>query len=444
MKIKVISVGTQETSGLKAMRQSAIRHGMDLTVLGLGEPWRGFGMKIILTAEYLKTLEGYTHFIFIDAYDTLFLKPIITYPGGIIFSTEKHKWPNPSAPYPPTDKVWAYLNSGSYIAPVINFLEIVEKNPVKYEDDDQGYFTNLYLKGEPIELDTECALFQSYAFEQPGDFALSDGLLTNNITKTKPAIIHFNGKCQNQKIYNMIKFKTLADAHAAWTDRPEVHKEIHETFCDLVNNQPDLKAHRDFIEQNIFGFGERSFHWMWNLIVKELPDKFTFLEIGVLKGQVLSLVEILANMHEKTTKRYGITPLNGEGGVWPDDDYKQHIENIHDAFGLKKDYKLLVGLSEDPEIIKKASKLKLDVLLVDGGHETRHITSDLTHYAPLVKQGGYLVIDDSCNIFHMPFGYFQGIQAVSEYVDKILPPVTPNPEWEFIFSVVHNRVYKKL
>jgi hypothetical protein len=104
---------------------------------------------------------------------------------------------------------------------------------------------------------------------------------------------------------------------------------------------------------------------------------------------------------------------------------------------------ILNGLSEDPEIIKRASELKLDILYIDGGHEERHIANDIEQYAHLVKPGGFMVIDDCCNTFKMPFGYFQGIDAVTRVVDRKLPPFTPNGEWEFIFSVVHNRVFKR-
>lgn len=241
----------------------------------------------------------------------------------------------------------------------------------------------------------------------------------------------------------MIKYSTLKEVQNAWQDTPEAHSDIHETFKEKVNEHIRMNEHRTFVENHIFGFGERSFHWLWYLIIQEMPAKFSFLEIGVLKGQTLSLVEMLANEMGKKAKCYGVTPLSTEGGVW-ESDYKADIEFIHDKFGLAKDYTILNGLSEDPEIIKKASKLKLDILYVDGGHSKEHVINDLQHYSPLVKLGGYMVIDDACNSFRMPFGYFQGIEAVTRVVDDLLPPRTPHPEWEFICSVVHNRVYQKV
>jgi hypothetical protein len=442
MRLKVITIATQDNHGLQSLKKSMDKAGMDYIVLGLGEPWRGFGTKVILTREYLRTLEGYTHFIFVDAYDTLFLKPITDYEGGIIFSTEKNCWPDYNAPYPDSKKVFRYLNSGCYIAPIDEYLELTDQFPVNYADDDQRYFTTIYLRTNRIKLDTDCRLFQSYAFTDASDLTITADKVINNHSQSEPAIIHFNGKCFDQKIYSMIDFKTMAEVQQFWKNEIETQKQLNEGFVARTNSVPELNNHRTWVEQNIFGFGERAFPWLWHLVVRELPKSFTFLEIGVFKGQTLSLVKLLADMQGKKVKRYGITPLSSEGGVW-ESDYKRDIETMHDQFKLTKDYTILEGLSEDPAIIEKASKLKLDVLYIDGGHEERHITNDIEQYSHLVKPGGFMVIDDCCNSFHMPFGYFQGIQAVTVVVDRKLPPMTPSDEWEFVFSVVHNRVFRR-
>ena len=442
-KIKVVTVATRETPELKALIRSAKSNGMDLTVLGLGEKWQGFGTKIILTRDYLQTLEGYTHFIFVDAYDVLFLKPITELPNKILFSAEKACYPdwNKAELYPPNKSQWKYLNSGTYSAPIKEYLELIANNPVTFDVDDQRYFTDIFLKGG-IELDYNCKLFQSFAFSADADFTITD-TITNNLTNTQPSIIHFNGKCLDKNIYKMVEFKTLSDAKNYWQDTIENAKEINEAFTEKVNNNPILNEHRTFVENHVFGFGERSFGWMWNLLVKEMPKDFTFLEIGVFKGQTLSLVKLLADQQKKKVKRYGITPLSTEGGLW-ESDYAKDIATIHEQFALTKDYEILQGLSEDAAIIHKASKLKLDILYIDGGHDERHITNDIDNYAHLVKKGGYMIIDDCCNSFKQPFGYFQGIDIVTKVVDKKLPPFTESKDWEFIFSVVHNRVYKRI
>lgn len=443
-KIIVLTVASHDNLYLQALKKSAEKHGMPIHVIKAA--WQGFGTKVIEVRNYLKTLTEYTHFIFVDAYDTLFQRPITEVPDCILFSTEKQKWPDPDAPYPyewSEDDPWPFLNAGVYSASIDKWIEMIDANPSTYEMDDQRYFTQLFLSGESIKLDTSCSLFQSMAFEQPGDFSIIDGKVHNNVHKTTPAILHFNGKCHSEKIYRMQELQTIAEAKAAWKQTVEGHQWMNEQFIARVNDDDELNAHRTFVENNVFGFGERSFHWMWKLIIDAMPKQFTFLEIGVLKGQTLSLVELLAKRSGKKAKRYGVTPLSTEGGVW-ESNYEEDIKLIHDKFGIKKDYTILKGLSEDPVIIERASKLNLDCLYIDGGHSEAHVINDLKHYAPLVKSGGYMIIDDCCSSFPQPFGYFCGINSVTKIVDQQLPPFTLNSEWNFVFSVVHNRVFQRV
>ena len=61
-----------------------------------------------------------------------------------------------------------------------------------------------------------------------------------------------------------------------------------------------LRDHRFFFATNGRGFGEDAFHVLWWMLLQELRPK-TFLEIGVYRGQVLSLVSLLQ----------GILQING-------------------------------------------------------------------------------------------------------------------------------------
>lgn len=236
---------------------------------------------------------------------------------------------------------------------------------------------------------------------------------------------------------------SLQEVKELWKDTEENHKFLNDSFIEKVNAVPELKAHRDFVENNIWGFGERAFLWMWWLIIKEMPHRFSFLEIGVFKGQVLSLIKMIADMQGKEVTRYGVTPLSSEGVGW-ESNYQQDIETIHDKFNIKKDYIILKGDSTDTRMIYIAEGLSLDILYIDGCHTEECTKSDIVHYSPSIKKDGYLVIDDSGCGFHMPFGYFQGIKSVCDAVDKILPPFTKNDSYEHLFNIVHNRVWKKL
>lgn len=233
----------------------------------------------------------------------------------------------------------------------------------------------------------------------------------------------------------------LTELSNYWDDLPEVHKDINEMLIDEVNNTPELKAHRDWVERNVFGFGERSFLQLHKLLVDEMPENFTFAEIGVFRGQILSLYRLLADLQGKNVTRYGITPLDSSDGHW-ESDYEQDVKTIHEAFNLEKDYTIFKGLSTDLKILKSAIYASpYDILYIDGGHDYATVKFDLENYAPLVKTGGYLVIDDSCCDMSMPFGFFQGISDVTKATVEYM---NGNSDWEFIVSVVHNRVFRRL
>ena len=213
MKVKVITIATYDGLGLAMLKKSMYDNNIDYVVLGQGESWKGYGMKIIETVNYLKHLSAeYTHFMFVDAYDTYFLDNMKkveevyrnNWNDKIVFSTEKACWPNPekSILYPLCTSPWQYLNSGGYMAPVATFLHFISHyKPVEYTDDDQAYYTDLFLSGG-IELDSECRMWQSIAFEADGDFSYN-GKLKNNFTSSEPIIIHGNGRTLMDKIYKL-------------------------------------------------------------------------------------------------------------------------------------------------------------------------------------------------------------------------------------------------
>lgn len=235
---------------------------------------------------------------------------------------------------------------------------------------------------------------------------------------------------------------TIEQVVDVWKDDPKTHKLINETFTLKTDEIIQFKALRDWVQVNIWGFGERSFYWMWKLLIDKMPNEFTFLEIGVFRGQILALVQLIATLQGKKVERWGITPLDSLKDSWPSD-YEKDIATLHEVHSISKDYTLIIGDSTDQNIIEQAQGLSLDLLYIDGGHQYSTVQSDLKYYLPLLKSGGYLVIDDSGTKFNMPFGYFQGIEEVSDAVDELLPPFTKNSEYTHLFNVMHNRVWMK-
>ncbi len=230
---------------------------------------------------------------------------------------------------------------------------------------------------------------------------------------------------------------TITELKSSWQDTPEHHQNVHETLFALVRLDEQLNTHRNFVEQNVWGFGERSFWWVWKLILAELPKNPALLEVGCFKGATLSVWKLL----RPDAKVFGITPLSNEGLQWTGGDYAADIATIHDKFELKHPH-IFKGLSEDKKVIDAATSFLYDIGYVDGGHERRHIDNDLLHYAPCVKKGGWLVIDDAATFTNQPFGYFQGIKEVSEGLRDWLK-TDIGQEFEFYFNVVHLMVYRR-
>lgn len=205
----------------------------------INEPWRGFGTKIIETAKYVETIKGeYTHFVFVDGHDTFFVLPPKDFgfkrtdkieqaaiemgwmDSGLV-STEKACWPDPrlAGQYPieETNSNWVFLNSGCYVFNIQFYLDMVARNPIDYQDDDQLYLTKIYLSEKSFDLDRECQLFQSIAFLDNNEFSVirlngngrgGRNVLHNKITNSLPMVVHNNGgnaKNPMEWIYNLIQ-----------------------------------------------------------------------------------------------------------------------------------------------------------------------------------------------------------------------------------------------
>jgi len=220
-------------------------------------------------------------------------------------------------------------------------------------------------------------------------------------------------------------------------------REITRLFLEEYNSVPEFIELRTFVEENAFGFGEKVFYPFHRMIVEASPDYISFLEIGVFRGQTLVLVAMIAEMIGKDVSIYGVTPLDSTDGHW-ESNYAEDVNIIHKKFDLPHP-NIIKGLSTNHSVIHSCSDLELDILYIDGGHTTEVVTSDIIHYAPLVKKGGYMIIDDSANNINGAYwGEFWGVQPVSNVVDHLLPPKAENREWEYIGNVIHNRVWRRI
>lgn len=243
------------------------------------------------------------------------------------------------------------------------------------------------------------------------------------------------------------KTGTLWDWSEFYQDTEEFNKLVIDAFSSRTNDYPTVKAHRDFIEESqnrfnmIYGHGHRSLQYLWKLLVDEMPKDFKFLEIGVYKGQILSLVQMLADMAEKKPKITGITPLFDA----PFANYNRgpFIENIYKQFGLKtSNTQVFDGLSQNPKIVSQALVgAPYDMVYVDGDHSYEATVFDINTYSKMIKKGGFLVVDDCSDYKNIPQGTFKGILDVSNAVKDT---VEKNQEFKEVMTVMHVRVWQKV
>jgi hypothetical protein len=223
---------------------------------------------------------------------------------------------------------------------------------------------------------------------------------------------------------------------------PSCHRRIYETFRRNLDVVPVLKD--SF--QRCDGFGELPFAWNWFLLVKDMPDKFKFLEIGVYKGRVLSQVGWCADFLKKNCQIYGITPLSTSGDKYsgyPQDDYLSAINRAFLMMGVPADnLEIIKGLSQDPDVLAKATAAgPFDIVFIDGCHDYEVVCQDIENYVPLIRPGGYLVLDDASLYIKHPHGLFLGHPDVGRAIkDK----VDPSTSLKHLYAVGHNRVWKKI
>lgn len=240
-----------------------------------------------------------------------------------------------------------------------------------------------------------------------------------------------------------MKLKTLAEEAAEYKNTVPYNFGLDQRFRAYVDSDPELKAHRDFSEKHVYGFGERSFQWVWKLISDATDPRARFLEIGVYKGQILSLMRML----KPDAFVVGVTLLSdysgptNKFGKFPDTDYMQHIKDLHDHFDLRMSDAILEGDSTNIPVIAAARDLgPYDIVYIDGCHEYPCVLSDLVNYTPMVKPGGYFVVDDASNHLQMWNGSFAGIMDVSNAVRDI---TEKDPQLTHLLACMHLRVWRR-
>ena len=204
-----------------------------------------------------------------------------------------------------------------------------------------------------------------------------------------------------------------------------------------------FRAHRRYFSAARRGFGEDAFHTMWFLLFERFQFK-NFLEIGVYRGQTLSLVALLQQQNSLTEAEvWGISPFSSVGDSVSK--YRKNVDYLSDTklnfehFGLKMP-NLLKAYSTDPAALQLIQSRQWDAIYIDGNHDYEVAKSDWEASAKNIRPGGVIVLDDaSLNTSFAPPCYAtKGHPGPSRLAGEIDPA-----KFEEILRVGHNRVFQK-
>ncbi len=209
------------------------------------------------------------------------------------------------------------------------------------------------------------------------------------------------------------------------------------------NLPEELRRHREYFTQAGRGFGEDAFHTMWFLLFREFHPK-SFLEIGVFRGQSLSLATLLARELKLDCFVQGISPFSSAGGSYKK--YRVDVDYYHDTLKNFAHFclpapALLKAYSMDPEAARLITARLWDIIYIDGCHDYEVARQDWDLCAKSLSPGGLIILDDaSLNTSFRPPPFATAGQAgPSQLASEI-----SHPPFAEILRVGHNRVFKRI
>jgi len=246
----------------------------------------------------------------------------------------------------------------------------------------------------------------------------------------------------------------------------KTHDFIHQEFTRKTWADPLLAEHRNFIEAGHIGFGDPAFHYMWKLLIEHLAPRkrLRLLEIGVYKGQVLSLWALLLRNLSSNGGIFAISPMKGDplpasawkrrllalfsarfrerlcnGDFYDDLDYEHAMQSLFQHFRLDpRMVTLFKGLSTDSSVHAAVAETFFDLIYLDGDHTYDVVRADLKFYGQRIAIGGYLVTDDSGA--SLPGNNFwKGHPSVSRAVDD-----WASANFRNVLNCGHNRIFQRV
>ncbi|SIT43966.1 conserved hypothetical protein [Paraburkholderia ribeironis] len=231
---------------------------------------------------------------------------------------------------------------------------------------------------------------------------------------------------------------SFTEAVGKYPDRNALYAYMHHYLKYLAPEE--LREHRSYFSSHRRGFGEDAFHAMWWLLLREYQPRYC-LEIGVYRGQVTSLVGLIAKLCAFECEVHGISPFSPAADTVSK--YLKNIDYLEDTlasnrrFGLP-DPQFLKALSTDTVAVQHIRSKVWNLIYIDGNHDYEVALADYTLCRDSLAPGGLLVMDDSSLYTdYRPAKFsFGGHPGPSRVVKELA-----SSELRFLGGVGHNNVF---
>lgn len=233
----------------------------------------------------------------------------------------------------------------------------------------------------------------------------------------------------------------------SWTNTADFNESIYDYFDKQVDLHESLSLHNNVVAQYRLGYGEKAFRYLWALVFSQMKNGSKFLEIGVYKGSILALSQLVAKELEFNLSTYGLTPLDNTGdkySAYGYEDYEYNISFLYHKLGLDLNNTTIIpGLSTD-EASKQAAldAGPYDIVYIDGGHDYETVINDINLCTDILKVGGYLVMDDASSLLNMPLNH-KGFTGHHDVGVAIRDRLDNDTTYKHLFACGHNRVWIK-
>lgn len=252
-------------------------------------------------------------------------------------------------------------------------------------------------------------------------------------------------KIIENQIYNKRKREydqelSFTEAVAYYQDRNTMYAYMHHYFhhrCPQL-----IRDHRIYFKQEQRGFGEDVFHAMWWLLLLEYrPHRM--LEIGVYRGQVISLWSVISKYLHRPYEVHGISPFSSLGDSVSS--YLKNLDYVADVLQSFDYWKitppmLVQALSSDSKAVAHIQSQAWDLIYIDGSHEYETALADYRLCRDNLRVGGLLVLDDASlnTSFKPPSFSFAGHLGPSRVAQE-----NAGKEMQFLGAVGHNNIFLK-